>query len=127
MIGYRGDYEHLGKTAARLDDLLNLLPARLTGLLLVAACGPAGGCCRGAWRSMRQQHGATASPNAGWPMSAMAGALGIRLEKVGHYRLGLGPRAPQHSDLPRARRLMRWAAGLGIATIVLAILAAGER
>jgi adenosylcobinamide-phosphate synthase len=127
MIGYRGSYEYLGKTAARLDDLLNLLPARLSGLLLVAACGPAGACARGAWRAMRADHAATPSPNAGWPMSAMAGGLGVCLEKVGHYRLGAELPTPRGSDLARARGLMRWAAMLGIATIVLASRLAGDR
>jgi adenosylcobinamide-phosphate synthase len=60
-------------------------------------------------------------------MSAMAGGLGVCLEKVGHYRLGAELRAPRASDVARARRLMRWAAGLGIATIALASLLAGER
>ena len=87
MIGYRGRYEHLGKCAARLDDLLNFVPARLTAALIV--CGAAGGGdAREALATVRRDHGKTPSPNAGWPMSAMAGAVGARLEKVGHYRLG---------------------------------------
>lgn len=93
MIGYRGRYEHLGKAAARLDDLLNLIPARLTaGLLLVA-----GAVCRadvrGGVRMLRRDGAATASPNAGRPMATMAGLLGVRLDKPGHYRLG-DPGAP---------------------------------
>ena len=89
MWGYHGDrYEYLGKAAARADDLANLLPARLTGLALVAASFLTGHSAAGAWRTMWRDHRKTASPNAGWPMSAMAGALGVELEKVGHYRLG---------------------------------------
>jgi len=88
MIGYRGRYEYLGKFAARLDDVLNLIPARLTGLLMVAAAGVTGKNARGAWIIMLRDHRLTASPNAGWPMSATAGALGIRLEKTGYYQLG---------------------------------------
>ncbi|MCB9763656.1 MAG: cobalamin biosynthesis protein CobD [Alphaproteobacteria bacterium] len=85
MIGYRGRYEWLGKAAARLDDVLNLVPARLTAVLLVLAAPErrwAG--ARVAWRDA----GGTASPNAGWPMSAMAGLLGVQLTKRGHYALG---------------------------------------
>ena len=100
MIGYRGEYEHSGKAAARLDDLLNFLPARLSGGLLVIAAALAGGDVGGAWRTLRRDHGRTASPNAGWPMSAMAGALGVCLEKPGVYRLAapLPPSDPAAID-----------------------------
>jgi adenosylcobinamide-phosphate synthase len=89
MVGYHGCYEYLGKFAARFDDLLNWLPARLGALCLIAAAAflaDAGN----AWRVMRRDHGRTESPNAGWTMSAAAGALGVTLEKVGHYTLGDG-------------------------------------
>ena len=92
MIGYRGAYEYLGKAAARLDDLVNLLPARLTGLFIVTASAILPGQrARDSWRTMWREHGLTPSPNAGWPMSGMAGALQLRLEKVssqGGYCLG---------------------------------------
>lgn len=88
MIGYRGRYEWLGKAAARQDDLLNLVPARLTALLLLAGGRLVGADMRGGWRVMRRDASNTESPNAGWPMAAMAGLLGVRLEKPGHYRLG---------------------------------------
>lgn len=87
-LGYRGRYEWLGKAAARLDDLANLVPARLTAALLLAAGALRGADARGGLRILRRDAGATASPNAGWPMAAMAGLLGVELEKVGHYRLG---------------------------------------
>ncbi len=87
MIGYHGKYEYLGKFAARLDDVLNFIPARLAVLLLVlAAAFKRNG--RNAWRTARLEHTKTESPNAGWPMAAIAGALNVRLEKVGHYVLG---------------------------------------
>ena len=87
MIGYHGKYEYLGKFAARLDDVLNYIPARIAALLLVmAAVLKRNG--RNAWRTAFRQHVKTESPNAGWPMAAMAGALNVRLEKVGHYVLG---------------------------------------
>ena len=90
MVGYHGRYEYLGKASARLDDLANLVPARVTALILVLAGFLSGNRAGPAWRTMRRYCGATESPNAGWPMSAMAGALGVRLEKVGHYCLGDG-------------------------------------
>jgi adenosylcobinamide-phosphate synthase len=100
VIGYRGGaLEYLGKTAARLDDLLNLIPARLAAVALVVAAGLSGEDARGAWRTMRRQHRRTASPNAGWTMAAMAGALHVTLEKPGVYRLGDGPLpGPQHVE-----------------------------
>ncbi len=88
MIGYRGQYEYLGKFAARLDDVLNYIPARLTALLLIVSAPWYRGNRERAWQVARRDHSKTASPNAGWTMAAMAGALGIQLEKVGHYLLG---------------------------------------
>jgi len=73
LIGHREPrWRAFGWAAARADDLANLLPARLAGALLCLAGG------RG-WRIMRRDAGRHASPNAGWPEAAMAGALGIRL------------------------------------------------
>jgi adenosylcobinamide-phosphate synthase len=119
MIGYHGRYEHLGKVPARLDDLLNLVPARLTALLIVAAALPGGADARQAWRVMWQDSRRTASPNAGWPMAAMAGALGVRLEKVGHYCLNASGRAPTAGDLRRAGRVVLLALALGVGVIVI--------
>ena len=88
MIGYHGPYEQLGKAAARFDDLLNLAPARLSSALLLGGGSLAGGDLATGLEVTRRDHVLTASPNAGWPMSTMAGLLGTRLEKPGHYRLG---------------------------------------
>ena len=88
MIGYHGRYEYLGKAAARLDDLANWLPARLTAGLLLAAGAVRGLPMARAWRILRRDGGRTESPNAGRPMAAMAGLLGVQLETAGHYRLG---------------------------------------
>lgn len=75
MIGHRTDrYAAYGWAAARIDDLANLIPARLTGLLL-ALLAPS----RTALACMARDAGKHRSPNAGWPEAAMAGALGIRL------------------------------------------------
>jgi adenosylcobinamide-phosphate synthase len=119
MVGYHGRNEFVGKFAARLDDLLNLLPARLTALLIVIAAGLAGADARGAWRAWRRDHAHTASPNAGHPMSAVAGALGVVLEKVDHYRLNAGASEPAPADIARAERLvglaLALAAGLAVA------------
>jgi adenosylcobinamide-phosphate synthase len=122
MIGYRTPrYEWLGKPAARLDDVLNWMPARLTAALVAAGTLERGAA---AWGLARREHGATASPNAGWPMAAMAGALGVELEKTGHYRLGAGQRLPHAGDVQRARRIAAIAAA---AAVGLAGVATGVR
>ncbi len=113
MLGYRDPaHEWLGKAPARLDDLANLLPARLTAASFVAAAALTGEDALGAWRVWRRDSGLTASPNAGHPMSAMAGGVGVELEKVGHYRLGAGQRPPASEDVGRAVGLMRVAVAL---------------
>ncbi len=88
MIGYHGQYEYLGKFAARLDDVANFIPARISALLLVVAAWLYRKNISQAWYIMLRDHSKTESPNAGWPMSAIAGALGVQLEKVGYYKLG---------------------------------------
>lgn len=118
MIGYHGRYEYLGKVAARLDDLLNLLPSRLSALLIIGGAPLFGGDWRRAWRIWRRDAQKTASPNAGQPMAAMAGALGIQLEKVGHYQLGDAERPPTPAGIRKAE-LMVWR--VGILALLLAI------
>ena len=106
MLGYHdAEREWFGKIPARLDDVLNFIPARLTGLLLVCAAFLSGNAGPNAWKITWRDARLTESPNAGIPMSAMAGALSIELEKIGQYRLGAGLHAPQIADLRRARRV----------------------
>jgi adenosylcobinamide-phosphate synthase len=119
MIGYHGKYEYLGKFAARLDDVLNFIPARLAALLLVlAAALKKGG--RNAWKTALKEHVKTESPNAGWPMAAMAGALNLRLEKVGHYVLGEGRPAPAPESIDKAVKLFLLAAAAWILVCFIA-------
>ncbi len=114
MWGYRTpELEWPGKVAARADDLLNVLPARLSGLLLVGAAFPYGGNGREAWRVMRRDARRPPSPNAGWPMAALAGALGTGLTKRGAYVLNGEGRAPQVADLGLGVRLTKLALLLG--------------
>jgi adenosylcobinamide-phosphate synthase len=103
MWGYRTPaYEHLGKAAARLDDALNLLPSRLGAVLLILL----GSERRAALAVWRRDAAHTPSPNAGQSMAALAGQLGVRLEKRGTYVLNAAGRAPTPTDLARARRLV---------------------
>ena len=123
MIGYReGELLHFGRVAARLDDVLNLVPARLAALALVLAAFLTGAEGRRAFATMRRDHGRTASPNAGWTMAAMAGALGVALTKPGAYRLGDG-RVPAPHDIVRSVRVMAVAAALALPPLVAISLA----
>ncbi|CAM5776149.1 cobalamin biosynthesis protein CobD [Labrys miyagiensis] len=80
MIGHRTPrYEAFGWAAARLDDWLNLIPARLTALVLSAAAFISHRRGTAAIRTVRRDAGKHRSPNAGWPEAAMAGALDLRL------------------------------------------------
>ncbi len=113
MLGYHtAEFEWLGKVPARLDDLLNLLPARLTGWLIVLASLLTSGNIQRAKLTMHQDAANTSSPNAGYPMSSMAGALGVELEKPGHYRLGSGGRKPTGADIQPARQILFVIAGI---------------
>lgn len=121
MIGYHGKYEWLGKASARLDDLLNLVPARLTTLALGLVAPAVGGDLRGGMRAWWRYRHRTESPNAGGPMAMMAGLLGVRLAKPGAYELGDG-RAPVPEDIARAWRICRAAGGLVAMVAVLLAL-----
>lgn len=122
MWGYReGELEYFGKAAAQLDDLLNWIPARLAGIGIVLGALLAGAAPGNAWRAMWRDHRRTASPNAGWTMAAMAGALGVALEKPGAYRLGDGA-LPTVEAIPRAVHVMVSASGLSVAVALLTAL-----
>ncbi len=110
MVGYHGQYEYLGKAAAQLDDVLNALPARLTALCIIALAPLFGGNRLKAWQIWQRDARRTASPNAGHPMAAAAGALGLQLEKVGHYRLGDNDKAITASSVRQAEQMV-WSIG----------------
>jgi adenosylcobinamide-phosphate synthase len=100
MWGYRGRWEWAGKFAARADDLLNLIPARLTaiGLLLLG---------RKRWSLLARlprEAARTTSPNSGWPMGALALALNVRLRKPGVYALNAEGLTPSAADISTALR-----------------------
>lgn len=127
MWGYRGHYrgrhwEWAGKWAARADDLLSWLPARLTAALLRAA---ARGECRvrPRWRAVAAEARKTPSPNSGWPMAAAALALDLRLGKPGVYLLHPDGREPQAPDMDRMQRLAAGAVrrGAWLASAALAL------
>lgn len=123
MWGYRGerggrDWTWFGKWAARADDVLSWVPARITALLLALA----------AWRwpaRLSEEARRTPSPNSGWPMAAMALLLGVRLAKPGVYALNAEGRAVAAADTRRAaqlgaRAVLAWA--MCASVVIVAVL-----
>ncbi len=121
MVGHLSDrHRAFGWASARFDDLVNLVPARLSGLLVALAAPAAGGSQVAAWRVMWRDARLHRSPNAGWPEAAMAGALGIALAGPRVYASGTvddpylnrdgGVATPD--DIARALRVMVGAAVL---------------
>ena len=89
MVGYKNPENiDIGWFPARLDDILNYIPARITGFLVVLASIFAGFDYKSSWKVMLSDARSTPSPNSGYPMAAAAGSLGIQLIKPGVYKLG---------------------------------------
>jgi adenosylcobinamide-phosphate synthase len=104
MWGYKGVYrgrnwEWAGKWAARADDVLSWLPARITAALLWMASGFK---VTSFWRRLRQEAPQTPSPNSGWPMAAMALVLNIQLSKPAVYTLNASGSAPNTADMQKS-------------------------
>jgi len=129
MIGHRSKrYEAFGWAAAKLDDLVNLVPARLTaGLFVIAARMVPGGDAGAGWTAAKRDAPHHASPNAGWPEAAMAGALGFGLggprsyggDRVNLPRMGDGRRLLDADDIMAAiglydRAMLMAMAALGV-------------
>ena len=91
MIGYRTEmFKNIGWFGANCDKILNYVPSRLTGLMMVVSSAVLGYDWRGSYQVMKDDGAKLDSPNAGYPMAALAGALQIKLEKVNHYKIGTG-------------------------------------
>ena len=131
MVGYQNErYQYFGTAAAKLDDLANWLPARLSALLFLLLAPLAG--MEGAepwwiWRRDRRKH---KSPNSAQTEAAMAGILGVQLAGDAYYfgelhkkpTLGDDLRPIQPEDIPRANRLMLLASGAAALVAALARL-----
>ena len=134
MIGHRSKrHQAFGWAPARFDDLINLPASRLSALLIVAgACFLPGASPQNAWRAVLRDAGNHRSPNAGWPESAMAGALGLSLAGARHYggvlvddaEMGAGGRRDANAaDIRRALALYRAADAILVAVIGLIAVA----
>ncbi len=91
MIGYKTDiFKNIGWFAANCDSILNYIPSRLTGLVMIISAAILQNNWRKSYKVMISDGKKTQSPNAGYPMAALAGALETRFEKINHYQLGDG-------------------------------------
>ena len=120
--GWRGQgdkrrhWQWAGKWAARADDVLNWIPARLTALWLALVAGGL------SWSDLKRDAAVTPSPNGGWPMGAMALALGVRLSKPGVYQLNALGRAPEAADLQNSVKLASKVLGVQVAIALIAMV-----
>lgn len=123
MVGYKNaEYKNIGWFSAKLDTIANYIPSRLTAYLMVAASFLLREDSRESYRILQRDKHKTASPNAGYTISAMAGALNIQLEKQGYYTLGDDHGiAPDH--ISRALRVMTVTAVLFGLVVVVPVLA----
>lgn len=115
MVGYKNDrYREFGRCSAKIDDLFNWVPARLSALFMIAAAALCGLDARGAARIWRRDHRNHQSPNSAQTEAACAGALGVRLAGDAHYSgvlvkkptIGDSRRGVEPEDIRRANRLM---------------------
>ena len=109
MVGYKNDkYRKIGFFPAIVDDILNFIPARITGYLMILSARILGMDWQNGLRIMRRDARACDSPNSGYPMSAAAGCLSIQLIKKDHYILGDPIKRVDSYDIRRAYNLSRW-------------------
>lgn len=123
-VGYRGKYEWFGKPSARLDDLINYVPARITTVLLALSASFTLG-RRSAWRGLQiawKDQRQCESPNAGWPMACFAGLLGVQLKKEGAYCLGASGTEPTPVDIRAGHRVAELAGGISLLIAITAVI-----
>jgi adenosylcobinamide-phosphate synthase len=124
MVGYKNEeYRNIGWFSAKLDTIANYIPSRLTAYLMVAAAFLLREDWRESMRILQRDKHKTASPNAGYTISAMAGALNIQLEKQGYYTLGDDQGNISADDIMKALRVMTVTGVLFGAAVVAPILA----
>ena len=128
MVGYRdGGYLYFGRFAARLDDVLNFIPARITALFMLLSCGIAKLDSKNARRIFGRDRHNHESPNAGLPEAIMAGALHVQLGGSASYfgklhkkkTIGDDERPVEPKDIKRANRLMFVTAVMGVVVLLL--------
>lgn len=123
MIGYKTNiFKNIGWFGANCDKILNYLPARITGLVMIVSAMILGNDWKKSYQVMMRDGNKTESPNAGYPMAAIAGALGTKFEKIDHYSLGDGEISFSKQHVLSVIALMRTTSILFACIFVLPII-----
>ena len=125
MIGYKNDlFKNIGWFTATCDTILNYIPSRLTGLLMIFSAAILQNNWRHSYKVMIRDGKKTESPNAGYPMAALAGALETKFEKINHYKLGDGEIILTKQHVISAIKIMKLTSILffGIITIPIILI-----
>ena len=125
MIGYKNDiFKNIGWFTATCDTILNYIPSRLTGLLMIFSAAILQNNWRYSYKVMIRDGKKTESPNAGYPMAALAGALETKFEKINHYKLGDGDIILTKQHVISAIKIMKLTSILffGIITIPIILI-----
>ena len=108
MIGYKTDiFKNIGWFAATCDSILNYIPSRLTGLIMIISAAILQNNWKESYKIMIRDGKKTESPNAGYPMAALAGALETKFEKINHYKLGDGETILTYEHVHSAISIMK--------------------
>ncbi len=123
MIGYKTEiFKNLGWFAATCDTILNYIPSRLTGLIMIISAAILQNNWKESYKIMIRDGKKTESPNAGYPMAALAGALGTKFEKVNHYKLGNGERTLTKEHVHSAISIMKLTSVLFFGIVIVPIV-----
>jgi len=123
MIGYKTNiFKNIGWFAASCDTILNYIPSRLTGLIMIISAAILQNNWKESYRVMIRDGKKTESPNAGYPMAALAGALETRFEKINHYNLGDGKVTLTNNQVYLAIRIMKLTSILFVGMVSIPII-----
>lgn len=123
MIGYKNDlFKNLGWFTATCDTILNYIPSRLTGLMMIISAALLHNNWRHSYKIMMRDGKKTESPNAGYPMAALAGALETKFEKINHYKLGDGEIILTKQHVISAINIMKLTSVLFFGIIIIPII-----
>ena len=123
MVGYKNDiFKNLGWFTAKCDTILNYIPSRLTGLIMVISAAILQNNWKNSYKVMIRDGKKTESPNAGYPMAALAGALETKFEKINHYKLGDGEIILTRDHVLSAIKIMKLTSILFFGIITIPII-----
>ena len=123
MIGYKTNiFKNIGWFTALCDTILNYIPSRLTGLIMIMSAVILQNNWKDSYRIMIRDGKKTESPNAGYPMAALAGALETKFEKINHYNLGDGTTALTNKQVHSAIKIMKLTSILYVGMVSIPII-----